>query len=104
MRHQKDLLHIRNPLQAYEGRVVEGNPQACGRIICTSAGADSERQMINYQIERVVGTGSFGVVFQAKCLETGETVGFAYMLDSELCHAPLRKQLGYATFRLVLHA
>ncbi|GAB2275452.1 hypothetical protein Dimus_010209, partial [Dionaea muscipula] len=29
---------------------------------------------ISYMAERVVGHGSFGVVFQAKCLEIGETV------------------------------
>ncbi|GAB2255137.1 hypothetical protein Droror1_Dr00008915 [Drosera rotundifolia] len=32
------------------------------------------RKTISYMAQRVVGHGSFGVVFQAKCLETGETV------------------------------
>ncbi|KAI5322258.1 hypothetical protein L3X38_031330 [Prunus dulcis] len=32
------------------------------------------KRMISYMAERVVGTGSFGIVFQAKCIETGETV------------------------------
>lgn len=60
--------------QVYEGKVVEGNPNTCGHVICTSAGMAADKRMVNYQTERVVGTGSFGVVFQAKCLETGETV------------------------------
>jgi hypothetical protein len=54
--------------------VVEGNPNTCGHVICTSAGMGADKRVVNYQTERVVGTGSFGIVFQAKCLETGETV------------------------------
>lgn len=60
--------------QVFEGRVVEGDPNACGHIICTVAGSGPSRQTINYSTERVVGNGSFGVVFQATCLESGETV------------------------------
>ncbi|CAD5332770.1 unnamed protein product [Arabidopsis thaliana] len=36
---------------------------------------------ISYMAERVVGHGSFGVVFQAKCLETGETVAIKKVLQ-----------------------
>lgn len=38
------------------------------------AGSGPSKQTINYSTERVVGNGSFGVVFQATCLESGETV------------------------------
>ncbi|KAF3550845.1 hypothetical protein DY000_02003672 [Brassica cretica] len=38
-------------------------------------------QTISYMAERVVGHGSFGVVFQAKCLETGETVAIKKVLQ-----------------------
>ncbi|GAB2266003.1 Shaggy- protein kinase zeta, partial [Dionaea muscipula] len=33
--------------------------------------------------ERVVGTRSFGIVFQAKCLETGETVAIKKVLQDK---------------------
>jgi len=58
----------------FEGRVVRGDPNACGHIIQASGGSGANRQTINFTTERVVGNGSFGVVFQATCLETGETV------------------------------
>ncbi len=61
-------------VQVFEGQIVEGDARTCGHVICTTAGSGSSRQTINYQTERVVGNGSFGVVFQATCLETGETV------------------------------
>lgn len=60
--------------QVFEGRVVRGDPNACGHIIQASGGTGAHRQTINFSTERVVGNGSFGVVFQATCLETGETV------------------------------
>lgn len=43
-------------------------------MITTAGGSGPNKQVIRYLTERVVGNGSFGVVFQAKCIETGETV------------------------------
>lgn len=43
-------------------------------MITTAGGSGAAKQVIRYLTERVVGNGSFGVVFQAKCIETGETV------------------------------
>eukprot|EP00891_Asterochloris_glomerata_P006344 jgi/Astpho2/6344/Aster-06009 len=67
----------------FEGRVVEGDPNASGHVICTTAGTGPDRQTINYSTERVVGSGSFGVVFQATCLETGETVAIKKVLQDK---------------------
>lgn len=70
-------------VQVYEGRVVEGDPSVCGHVISTTASSGLNRSTINYSTERVVGNGSFGVVFQATCLETGETVhNLSYSLAS----------------------
>ncbi|KAF5931476.1 hypothetical protein HYC85_032349 [Camellia sinensis] len=59
-----------------EATVVDGNGTETGHIIVTTIGGRNgqPKQTISYMAERVVGHGSFGVVFQAKCLETGETV------------------------------
>ncbi len=64
----------RGRAQVFEGQIVEGDARTCGHVIRTTAGSGPSRQTISYQTERVVGNGSFGVVFQATCLETGETV------------------------------
>ncbi len=71
--------------QVFQGRVVEGDPNQCGHIICTVAGSGPNKQTINYSTERVVGNGSFGVVFQATCLESGETVRFPKRMNALGC-------------------
>ncbi|EIE26193.1 Pkinase-domain-containing protein, partial [Coccomyxa subellipsoidea C-169] len=67
----------------FEGRVVEGDPNTCGHVICTVAGSGPNKQTISYATERVVGNGSFGVVFQATCLETRETVAIKKVLQDK---------------------
>ncbi|KAF2535478.1 hypothetical protein F2Q68_00018826 [Brassica cretica] len=63
--------------------VVDGNGTETGHIIVTTIGGRNgqPKQTISYMAERVVGQGSFGVVFQAKCLETGETVAIKKVLQ-----------------------
>ncbi|KAG4968861.1 hypothetical protein JHK87_034512 [Glycine soja] len=63
--------------------VADGNDALTGHIISTTiAGKNGEpKQTISYMAERVVGTGSFGIVFQAKCLETGEAVAIKKVLQ-----------------------
>ena len=40
-----------------------------------------EKQAISYAAERVIGNGSFGVVYQATVIETGETVAIKKVLQ-----------------------
>ncbi|KAK9227518.1 hypothetical protein WN943_012571 [Citrus x changshan-huyou] len=63
--------------------VVDGSDHVTGHIISTTIGGKNgePKQTISYMAERVVGTGSFGIVFQAKCLETGETVAIKKVLQ-----------------------
>ncbi|KAI3444599.1 hypothetical protein Pfo_001264 [Paulownia fortunei] len=66
-----------------EPTVVSGNGTETGQIIVTSIGGQNgqPKQTMSYMAERVVGTGSFGVVYQAKCLETGESVAIKKVLQ-----------------------
>ncbi|KAG5396717.1 hypothetical protein IGI04_018531 [Brassica rapa subsp. trilocularis] len=63
--------------------VIEGNDAVTGHIISTTIGGKNgePKQTISYMAERAVGTGSFGIVFQAKCLETGESVAIKKVLQ-----------------------
>ena len=51
----------------------------------SSKGGDGEskkeKQAISYAAERVIGYGSFGVVYQATVIETGETVAIKKVLQ-----------------------
>lgn len=63
-------------MQVFDGKVTDGDPNTCGHVITTTAGSGSNKQTLTYHTQRVVGNGSFGVVFQATCVETGDTVCF----------------------------
>ncbi|XP_012840178.1 PREDICTED: shaggy-related protein kinase epsilon [Erythranthe guttata] len=66
-----------------EASVVSGNGTETGQIIVTSVGGKDgqPKQTMSYMAKRVVGTGSFGVVYQAKCLETGDSVAIKKVLQ-----------------------
>lgn len=68
-----------------EANIVNGNGTETGQIIATTIGGRNgkPKQTISYMAERVVGTGSFGVVFQAKCVETGEAVAIKKVLQDK---------------------
>nr|GEV59909.1 shaggy-related protein kinase epsilon-like [Tanacetum cinerariifolium] len=86
----------------FEATLVNGNGTETGQIIVTSVGGKNgkPKQTFSYMAERVVGTGSFGVVFQAKCLETGEAVaikkicrGLNYIHNViRVCHRDIKPQ------------
>lgn len=65
--------------------VVNGNGTETGHIISTTIGGRNgqPKQIISYMAERVVGTGSFGIVFQAKCLETAEIIAIKKVLQDK---------------------
>ncbi|CAN1305906.1 Shaggy-related protein kinase kappa [Linum perenne] len=65
--------------------VIDGVGAEAGHVIRTTVGGRNgqARQTINYIAEHVVGTGSFGVVFQAKCRETGEIVAIKKVLQDK---------------------
>jgi glycogen synthase kinase 3 beta len=56
------------------GQVVKTETENGNDIIKTVSGSPPDEAVYHYHTVGVVGNGSFGVVFQAKCLETSETV------------------------------
>ncbi|CAI5490174.1 unnamed protein product [Closterium sp. Naga37s-1] len=83
-RELKDMT-IRDDDRDMDAAVVEGSGTETGHIITTTIGGKNgqPKQAISYSAERVVGNGSFGVVFQASCLETGETVAIKKVLQDK---------------------
>jgi serine/threonine protein kinase len=69
----------------FEGSVMEGNSADMGHVITTTTGGRNgqPKQTISYSAERIVGNGSFGVVFQATCLESQETVAIKKVLQDK---------------------
>ncbi|XP_048138056.1 shaggy-related protein kinase eta isoform X1 [Rhodamnia argentea] len=63
--------------------VYESKNAVTGHIISTTIGGKNgePKQTLSYMAERIIGNGSFGVVFQARCLETGETVAIKKVLQ-----------------------
>ncbi|KAL4312372.1 hypothetical protein GQ457_01G050590 [Hibiscus cannabinus] len=86
IRDEKTANHDDKDLEA---AVISGNGTEAGQIISTTIGGRNgqPKQTISYMAERVVGTGSFGVVFQAKCLETGESVAIKKLYTYQICRA-----------------
>ncbi|KAJ8511109.1 hypothetical protein OPV22_001543 [Ensete ventricosum] len=68
-----------------EATVINGKGTEAGHIIVTTINGKNgqPKQTVSYMAERVVGHGSFGVVFQAKCLETGESVAIKKVLQDK---------------------
>ncbi|URE07873.1 hypothetical protein MUK42_20168 [Musa troglodytarum] len=68
-----------------EATVINGNGTETGHIIVTTINGKNgqPKQTVSYMAERVVDHGSFGIVFQAKCLETGETVAIKKVLQDK---------------------
>ena len=61
---------------------VDGNPNEAGHTVTTGV-PNSDAPEISYETVRVVGNGSFGVVFQATQLETGDTVAIKKVLQDK---------------------
>jgi glycogen synthase kinase 3 beta len=49
----------------------------------TTTTTTNEEQTISYSAERIIGNGSFGVVFQASVVETGEIVAIKKVLQDK---------------------
>ncbi|KAM7508687.1 hypothetical protein LguiA_019140 [Lonicera macranthoides] len=68
----------------FEATVISGNGTETGQVIATTVGGrNGQPKTMSYMAQRVVGTGSFGVVFQAKCLETSELVAIKKVLQDK---------------------
>ncbi|XP_020400168.1 glycogen synthase kinase-3 homolog MsK-3 [Zea mays] len=84
LQDQMNELKIRDDKEV-EVTIINGKGTETGHIIVTTTGGKNgqPKQTVSYMAERIVGQGSFGIVFQAKCLETGETVAIKKVLQDK---------------------
>ncbi|CAE5960497.1 unnamed protein product [Arabidopsis arenosa] len=81
-------MRIRDKTESVEDSepdIIDGAGAETGHVIRTTLrGRNGQsRQTVSYIAEHVVGTGSFGMVFQAKCRETGEVVAIKKVLQDK---------------------
>jgi glycogen synthase kinase 3 beta len=60
---------------------TNANPSAA--VASSAQSSSSQEQTISYSAERIIGNGSFGVVFQAAVVETGEIVAIKKVLQDK---------------------
>ncbi|RWR97448.1 Protein kinase domain-containing protein [Cinnamomum micranthum f. kanehirae] len=84
-RNPNPKIALTNHNKEMSASVMDGSDSVTGHIISTTIGGKNgeDKRTISYMAERVVGSGSFGVVFQAKCLETGEMVAIKKVLQDK---------------------
>ena len=59
------------------------NASATAATAAASESSPLTEQNISYSAERIIGNGSFGVVFEAKVVETGEVVAIKKVLQDK---------------------
>ncbi|KVI03053.1 Protein kinase, ATP binding site-containing protein [Cynara cardunculus var. scolymus] len=85
MRLRDKVDHDDERVSDSEPEIVHGVGAEAGHVIRTTVGGRNgqSKQTVSYIAEHVIGTGSFGVVFQAKCRETGEIVAIKKVLQDK---------------------
>ncbi|KAJ9552380.1 hypothetical protein OSB04_016425 [Centaurea solstitialis] len=85
MRLRDKVDHDDERVSDSEPEIVHGVGAEAGHVIRTTIGGRNgqSKQTVSYIAEHVVGTGSFGTVFQAKCRETGEIVAIKKVLQDK---------------------
>lgn len=69
------FLHL---VQVPDGRVTEGDQRGSNWIMDSVMNTPQGFRTVKYTTNKMVGSGSFGVVFQAVCVESGQMVsGFS---------------------------
>jgi len=74
--------------QAQQAQAAAAVPTSDAPTALSPTGAPKKKEMgaVRYAAERVIGNGSFGVVYQATVIETGETVAIKKVLQARTHH------------------
>lgn len=80
--------------QQQDGSSAAAAASASGAAPAAAAAPAKKKEMgaVRYAAERVIGNGSFGVVYQATVIETGETVAIKKVLQVHTQHAHAHRE------------
>ncbi|CAL6324637.1 unnamed protein product [Bathycoccus prasinos] len=67
----------------YESYRFEGDPNEVGHVVTTRCTTREDASDVSYETQRVVGNGSFGVVYKALCTTTNQTVAIKKVLQDK---------------------
>lgn len=60
----------------FDGRVTEGDEKGTNWVMESARPTAQGFRTVKYTTNKTVGSGSFGIVFQAMCVETGQMVKY----------------------------
>jgi len=69
--------------EKYESYRFEGDPNEVGHVVTTRCTTREDASDVSYETQRVVGNGSFGVVYKALCTTTNQTVAIKKVLQDK---------------------
>lgn len=72
-------------------------------VVATPGQGSDRVQEVSYTDTRVIGNGSFGVVFQAKLIETNELVAIKKVLQDRRFKVRIRSDLSIVQFQSESH-
>ncbi|CAL6332338.1 unnamed protein product [Bathycoccus prasinos] len=76
-------IDMRNEASKYESYRFEGDPNEVGHVVTTRCTTREDASDVSYETQRVVGNGSFGVVYKALCTTTNQTVAIKKVLQDK---------------------
>ncbi len=81
--HARQLLCVQYQYTCNKGNFISGKDGKVTTVVATPGQGSDRPQEVAYTDTKVIGNGSFGVVYQSKLVETGELVAIKKVLQDK---------------------